>query len=566
MDNKTLSAFFKEIAFWLEMLGETPFKITAYRNVAFRIEKTAESVEELYKGKRLREIEGVGDALGKKLEEIIETGHLRFLDNLRSQFPPTLYTLSSINGLGPKTIKLLYETFGIDSLPALRDACEQNKLATVKGIGTKKQEKILLALQFAETQQPFFHLHKAWQLASKLCQKIQEEGIVEQIAVVGELRRFCELVKEITILATTDDAPALYLLWNQLAPLEQDVVEDHPAKIEQNSNPIPKHIHIISPSQWPYALLHFTGNEIHLATLKERATSLGLTLTDRALIADDGRMVVCETESDIYHTLGLPYIPPELREGGGEFTLGDPIRLVEEGDIKGMVHCHSTWSDGANTIEELACASQSMGYSYLVLTDHSQSSVIVGGLVPDRVLEQQQEIDTLNARLSTFRIIKGIESDILEDGSLDYTPDVLSAVEFVIASIHHGFEMTEEESTRRLIRAIENPYTSAIGHLTGRLLLSRPGYPVHVKKVVDAAVANGVAIEINANPRRLDMDWRYLYAAAEKGAKFVIGTDAHRILGLNNMRFGVAIARKGGLSPEAVLNCSSVEVFLKWRK
>jgi len=565
MDNKEAGRIFHEVAFWLEIAGENAFKIRSYANAARLLEKLAEPVEELHRSGRLRELDGIGEALEKKIDELLTTGRLSFLEMLRSRFPEGLLDLSKVQGIGPKTIKHLYDSLFVDSIEALRDACERDEVASLKGYGKHKQDKILESIRFLEAQEGRFHLHVAWDAANALCRRLEEHPAVKELAVVGNLRRYRETVKEIEVLAAGGDREAIISHFLE-GPEIKESLSSTPEKIAViTATNIPASLRVITDTTWPFPLLHFSGNEAHVTLLRNRARERGLELNEYGLFRKDGTPVPCAGETEIYEALGMHFIPPEMREGTFECKAPFPACLIEEHHLLGTIHCHSHWSDGVNSLEEMALEARRLGYAYIVVTDHSQASAIANGLSPERVCDQHEEIDRLNTRLPGIRILKGIEADILGDGSLDYGPEILSAFEFVIASIHNGMEMSEEAATEKLIRAIEHPSTTVIGHLTGRLLLSRAGYPVQVDKVVDAAVANGVALEINGNPRRLDMDWRFLRAAADKGARFALGTDAHRVSGLANMRFAVAMARKGGLEPEQILNCYPAEDILQWR-
>ncbi len=567
MDNATIAQAMNDIALLLEIKGENPFKIRSYSNAGQTIEKMSTPIAVLVRENRLRDIEGIGDALEKKITELVTTGELEYLNELRGQYPKTILDLLKVDGLGPKSVKALYKALGIGSLDDLRQACEAGDIREVQGFSAKREQKILAALAFLEKQGGKFRLNTAWVTAAALCAYLVDNSPATRVEVAGSLRRFKETVKDIDIIAAadnTDEVMKAFLGWPEVAR----VVSSGPTKSAVVlKNGIPVDVRVVAPNQFPYALLHFTGSKEHNVVLRRRAAEQNLKLNEYGLFREDDTSLQCDNETEIYQALGLPFLPPELREGLYETELRPPIQLVTQNDLLGMAHCHSTWSDGKNSIAEMADATRQLGYHYLVITDHSQSSVYVNGLTPERVLEQHAEIDALNESADTgFRVLKGIESDILADGSLDYDSDMLRQFAFVIASVHSNFDMTEAEATKRIIRAIENPFTSAVGHLTGRLLLTRAGYTVNVDKVVDAAVANGVAFEINANPRRLDMDWRHLRRAAEKGARFVIGPDAHRVAGLLNMRYGIGIARKGALAPEHVLNCLGVEEFLQWRK
>jgi DNA polymerase (family 10) len=325
-------------------------------------------------------------------------------------------------------------------------------------------------------------------------------------------------------------------------------------------------LRVVEDSQFPYALLHFTGSKEHNVVLRQRAKERGLKLNEYGLFDENDQLVVCREEADIYEKLGLPFIPPEMREAQGEFELAQMPKLVEMEDLKGLIHCHTTYSDGKNSLEEKAAGATALGYSYIVVTDHSQTAAYAGGLRPERVLAQHEEIERLNKKLKGIRILKGIESDIRLKGELDYEEDLLKAFDVIIGSVHNRLDMPEKEATARVIRAIESPYLTILGHPTGRLLLSRTGLPLNMEQVIDACAANGVAIEINGNPRRLELDWRHVLRAREKGVKIAIGPDAHSVDALANVRWGLGIARKGWLEAKDVLNTLSAEELLTWRK
>lgn len=567
MDNARIANMLYTIAVFLEIKGEDPYKIQSYMNASQSVEKTTEPISLLLQEGRLRFVEGVGDEFEKIITEFVSTGEVAYLNHLRQLYPETLLDLLKVDGIGPKSTRLLYENLNIASLEELHRACLENKVAQIPGFSINRECKILNSLEFIKQQQEYFRLNNAWHVAASLRASIMENAPVTAVEVTGALRRYNELVKNATLVAACEDAVPVMKRFLRAQETERIVSVGRSKSTIIGKGGISVDLHVVPERQFPYALLYLTGSKAHINLLRKHAANLGMKLTDNGLFDKEGAPVVCKDEAAIYAALNLQYPAPEIREGIFEFDADLSRPLVTRSDLAGLVHCHSTWSDGKDTLAEVATAARQLGYKYFVATDHSQSSAYVNGLSPERVAQQHAEINEINdLDLSGFRIVKGIECDIMPEGSLDYDPDILRTFEFIIASVHSGFDMTKDEATTRIIRAIENPFTSAIGHLTGRLLLTRRGYEVDVEKVVDAAVANGVAFEINANPRRLDMDWRHLRNAAEKGVRFVIGPDAHSIAGLHNVQYGVGTARKGALTPEHILNCLPVEKFLQWRK
>ncbi|MCH7960406.1 MAG: DNA polymerase/3'-5' exonuclease PolX [Candidatus Hydrogenedentes bacterium] len=564
MANKEVVQTLEEIASLLELAGESPFKGRAYLNVARRIEQLDEDVSVLAQEGRLREIKGVGDALEQKITEYVSTGALQYLQTLRARFPESLFDLFRIPGLGAKRVRTLYSELGIESLEGLERACEDDTLSALKGFGPKMVEKIRQGIAFAK-QHEGLHLYKAAaNEAQRLKNLLSDNPAVVRVDVAGSIRRHNEIIKDVDLVAASSDAASI---------MEQFVNDAEVATITGHGDTkssvvlqsgIAVDLRVVSEDAYPYALLHFTGSKEHNVALRQRAKERGLKLNEYGLFrGEEGQD--CTDETAIYAALDLPFIPPELREDMGELELDVTPELVEMDHLLGMIHCHTLYSDGRATIEEMALAAQERGYQYLTITDHSQAAVYAGGLTPERVREQHDEIDRVNKTLKNFRLLKGIESDILSDGSLDYEEDLLATFDLVIASVHSKLDMTQAEATKRVVRAIENPYTTILGHPTARLLLSRKGYPLDFDAVFEACAAHNVAIEINANCRRLDLDWRLVRKAKERGLKFSIGPDAHSVEGLDDMIYGIGIARKGWLEPGDVLNTMTADEFLAWR-
>ncbi|MFA7693575.1 MAG: PHP domain-containing protein [Candidatus Hydrogenedentales bacterium] len=565
-DNYRLYGLLKELIFWQKIAGHSNSQRHPYLHAASVINKLKEPLQLLYNNGRLHETLNSTAAVENAVAAWIVSGRFAPLETMRAAFPKSLLDLYALPGMKIKTIKHLYQHLGIDSCAALRHACERHEIAEHRDYGQAQQAHFLKALNFWEAQQGRYLIHNAWIQSDKLYRHLATYTEITHLAVTGELRRSMETISEIALLAAARNRKALLNHYHSYHPSLRILAVEENSSLVLTESDIPARLEVIGDEAWPFALLQRSSSDKHFEMLQGRASERGLVLTRQELRRSDGSRIPCTNEEEIYEALGMPFIPPELREGDWEFSLKATPDLITKKDLKGIIHCHSTWSDGKDSLEELALEAETQGYSYIVITDHSQNSVLSQGMPIEKAYAQQREIDALNSRLTKIRIIKGIEADILEDGSLDYGTEVLSRFEFVIASIHQAPEMTVDEATKRLIKAIEHPHTDVIGHMTGRLLLSRPGYAVHVDKVVDAAVANGVALEINGNPNRLDMDWRHLYKAADKGAIFSIGPDAHRSEGLINVYFGLGIARKGGLTSECIVNCKSAEEIMRWRK
>ena len=566
MTNKEVAGVLEEIALLLELAGENPFKARTYANMARRLETWEEEVETLVDEGRLRDIPGLGDALESKITELVTEGSLKYHEDLRKQFPESLFELFGIQGLGAKKIKALYDELGIDSMAKLETACKDGKVADLKGFGKRTQDKILEGIEFASTQSGQFRVDVAWAEADRLRDLLGGLKGVKRLEVAGSLRRCKELVKDIDVLVASGDPKPIMKAFVEAEGVVR--VTGHGEKkssvvLESGLN---ADLRVVSDEEFAFALAYFTGSKEHNVVMRQRAKERGLKLNEYGLFKEDDTRINCKDEKALYKALGLPFIPPELREDMGEDTLTKTPRLVTLEDLRGTVHNHSTYSDGRASLEEMAKAAKKLGYEYFGIADHSQTASYAGGLTVERVQSQWEEIDRLNKKLKPFRILKGIESDILADGSLDYDDDILAQFDYVVASVHFKMNMTEKEATERLIKAVENPHTTILGHPTTRLLLQREGYDINWDALFDAAAANRTAIEINANPRRLDADWRVIHRGREKGVMFCICPDGHRPEGLEHMRYGVGTARKGGLTAKEVLNTLDADAFIKWKK
>ncbi|WP_434640692.1 DNA polymerase/3'-5' exonuclease PolX [Thermoanaerobacterium thermosaccharolyticum] len=556
MDKKTVIDILNEIGLLLELKGENPFKSRAYYNAARTIEVLDDDIEKLIKEDRLKDIKGIGDALNKKLTELVTTGRLEYYDNLKASIPEGLFEMLKIPGLGPKKIKTLYDKLDIKTVGELEYACIENRLVELPGFGEKTQKKILEGIQFIKQFNGKHLFMDAYLEASSLKQYLMDSGLTIRCEIAGSLRRRKEIVKDIDILATCDNPEKLMDVFTKY-----EGIRDIAAKGETKTSIILKSginvdLRVVKDEEYPYALHHFTGSKEHNTAMRHRARQMGIKMNEYGLFKGD-LLIKCRDEEEIFNNLNLSYIPPELRENMGEIEAAEkgllPV-LIEEKDIKGVFHVHTIYSDGANTLSEMVNAARDRGYKIIGITDHSKSAFYANGLKEEDVLRQLDEIDELNHKYADIKILKGIESDILRDGSLDYDEDILKRFDFVIASVHSSFKMSKDDMTERIIKAIKNRYTKIIGHLTGRLLLARDGYDLDVYKVIDSAAEYGKIIEINASPYRLDMDWRYIKYAKEKGVKFAICPDAHRIEGLDDIKYGIGIARKGWLEAKDVIN------------
>ena len=566
MNRKEVAAILEEIALLLELSGENPFKARSYENVARQILQSAEDVTDLVKAKRLRELKGVGEAIEQKITELVTTGQLKYYQELRAKFPESLFDLFKIPGLGPKRIKTLYEDLSIKTLGELEYACVENRLVSLKGFGPKMQQKVLDGLAFAKRHQGLFLVDTALEAAYAIRDHVRTGKSVSRVEIAGSLRRRKEVVKDIDVLASGSKPDAIMTRFVEAPCVEAVTNRGETKSSVVLSSGIAVDLRVVSNEQFPYALAHFTGSKEHNVAMRQRAKERKMKLNEYGLFKGEDRLIPCEDETAIFAALDLPFIAPELREDMGEFEADSLPDLVTRDDLIGVMHCHSTYSDGRSSIEEMAAAARDLGYAYIGFADHSQTAAYAGGLTPADVAKQHKEMAAIAEKLDGIRILKGIESDILGDGSLDYDEKTLKRFDFVIASVHSRLNMPESEATKRLIGAIRNPFTTILGHPTGRLLLSREGYPLDMDAVFDACAEHRVAIEINANPHRLDLDWRHIRKAKERGIKFCIGPDAHSVEGLADVDFGLGIARKGWLEKKDLLNCMDAEELLAWRQ
>ena len=556
------------IAQLLDLKGEISFKIRAYQNAARAVETYAGDLEAAAEKGELGEIEGIGKSAAEKITELIQTGHLAYFDELKAEFPPGIFELFTVNGLGAKKIKALYDKLQISSLAELEAACRDGRVAGLPGFGEKTATNLLANIEQRQRNAAFHRLGDVAGVAFRLVEILRAHPAVSRASEGGSFRRRKEVVRDLDFVASTTDPKAVGDDFVKLPQVEA-VIAHGPTKVSVRlQDGIQCDLRLVSDAEYPYALHHFTGSKEHHIALRNRALETrGWSINDYRISVAEGSkrhepLPVVTDEKEFYRALGLDYIPPELRENLGEIeaaangTLPD---LIEPENLRGTFHCHTTASDGHSTLEEMAAAAQELGLQYLGIGDHSKSSVQANGQDERRLAEQGEAIRRLNEGYGRegvkFRLFAGVECDLHKDGTLDFSDEVLAGLDYVVVSIHASFTLPQAEMTRRIIRAMENPHVTMMGHLTGRLLLEREGYAVDIPAVLDAAAATGTIIELNANAWRLDLDWRWWHLAKEKGVKCAINPDAHRTEGLQDLWFGVTQARKGWLTRADVVNC-----------
>jgi len=567
VDRQRVAEALEEIGLLLELQGENPFKTRAYQNAARIVRGLDEDLASLVRTHSLRQVKGIGDALAEKIGILIRTGSLPYLDELRARTPPGLLEWLRIEGLGPKKARAIWLRLGISTLPELETACRDGRLREIEGFGAASERKILEGIERLRSRAGRFLQPVVLGAAERLLGVVRTVRGVRHAEVAGSVRRRTETSKDIDIVVAAGDAGPVMDAFAS-APGVTEVTGRGPTKCSVRLAEGPAaDLRVVEEASFPFALAYFTGSKAHNIALRGRAQRMGLKLNEYALAREEDRgNVLCGDEAAIYAALGLDWIPPELREDQGEIEAAEAHRLprlLEERDLRGILHCHSNWSDGSASIAEMAEAARAMGMAYLGLCDHSRSAAYAGGLSIERIRVQREEIEQLNrVYAGAFRILHGIEADILADGSLDYPDEILAGFDLVVGSVHSRFQLGAEEQTRRFLTALENPYLDILGHVTGRLLLARDGYPLDLYRVIDAAAEKGVAVEINAHPERLDPDWSAVRYGLARGMKTSINPDAHSPEGLRDVSYGVTVARKGWCTPAEVLNAWPLEELL----
>lgn len=562
MNQDEVGDILESIARLLELKGENPFKVRAYVNGARALETLSEDLGTLVAEKRLEEVDGIGKAIAEKISTLVTTGRLEYYEKLRDEFPQEIFTLFELQGLGAKKIKVMYDTLGISSLTKLERLCKSGEVAALPGFGAKTADNILKAIEQHKKSADQFRLADIMTIADDLLEDLRSHPRVTLVQIAGSFRRKKEIVRDLDFIASTR-YPKEVSDHFVTHPLVESVIAQGDTKSSVLlKNGIQCDLRVVTSGEYPFALNYFTGSKEHNVKMRSRALERGWSLNEYRFSEVEGKKLKesppeIYTEADIYKALGLEYIEPELREDRGEIAAaekGELPNLIEWSNLRGTFHCHTTESDGRASLEDMAEAAHDLGLQYLGIADHSKSSVQARGLDETRLLAQVKRIGELNKTLDGIHLFAGTECDIRKDGTLDFSDEILAQLDYVVVSVHSSFTLSETEMTDRIIKAISNPHVTMLGHLTGRLLLTRDAYKVNIPAIIDAAAATGTIIELNANPRRLDMDWRWWPLAKQKGVKCAINPDAHSTAGLQDLIFGVNAARKGWLTRDDVVN------------
>lgn len=565
-DKAAVARILREIALYLQLGGEDPFRSRAYELAGERIAALTEDLEQLVAQQRLQQLPNIGPALAQRITELVTTGRMEYYERLSAAYPAGLLEVMRIPAVGPKRAQALFHQLGVTDPSSLEAACRAGRVRALKGFGPRSEEKILAGVEQlrrieSSGRRP---LGELLPLAEALLAEVRASPQVKRVSLAGSLRRFCETVSNVNLLASAADPRPLFQALRKGGEVLEGGGSEWSARLARGDLQI--ELRVVPDEDFAAALHYLTGSKAHRQRLVDLAREKGFSLSERGIFRQEEKLPVME-DADLYRLLGLPYIPPELREDWGEVEAGLtgklPGDLVALSDIQGNVHAHSTWSDGKASLEELALAARELGLEYLTVTEHSPTAFYAGGLKEEDLKRQWDEIDALNEKLTGIRLLKGAESDILEDGSLDYPERVLERLEVVIGSIHQRHGQDEEQATRRVLAAFDNPYLKIWGHPTGRLIHQRDPIPLRMEEILDKAAKVGLAVEVNGSPERLDLKAEHVRMAVERGVKLVASTDAHRLHELSNLRFAVATARKGWARKGDVLNTLPAQEFVR---
>lgn len=566
MDKTGVAHVLDQYASLLELTGESPFRVRAFRTASQTVATLPGGLDEALADGSLSSARGIGPAILTMVTDLAITGGSPTYEELRAGTPPGLVEMLAISGLGVTRVRRVHEQLGIDSLAELEAAARDGRLATVSGFGKQSAENVLRGLGFLRRASTVRLVHHAVREAADLEAALGRVPGVLRVITAGDLRRRMELVRDLVLVLVADTPPAeVFRRLAQVPGVDEFAGQDERRATLRLAGGTAVQVVVTTPVNLGAVLVLATGSRNHVAQLAARAVTRGYALHGAGLWRGS-EFVPTPDEATLYAALGLPEIPPELREGAGELSLTEIPPLVELGALRGFLHCHTDFSDGSSSVSDLALAAREAGYQYLGITDHSSSAAYVGGLRLEDLERQWVEVDRINASIEGIKVLKGVEVDILPDGQLDYGPDVLGQLDFVIASLHDGAGLSRSQMTERVMRAMENPFMTIWGHPTGRMLDGREPYPMDLEPLFARAAQQGIAIEINADPHRMELDWRQLRAARAAGVMISIGADAHSTAGLAHMAFGVGLARKGWLGPEAILNTRSLDEFLSFAR
>jgi DNA polymerase (family 10) len=568
VENKSIADILTEIADILDIQGENPFRVRSYRNAARTIADMGQSVRAMVRaGEDLEQIPGIGKSLQEKIEEIVSTGKCGFLEELRAKVPPGVTELLKLEGLGPKKVKLLYDELGVDSVDRLEKSAQAGKLRDLPGMGLKTEEKVLKSIEQYRAGMGRFKLSVGFTYAQALLEYLKGLPGLKRLDPAGSFRRHRETIGDLDLLAICGRGCKVMDRFTTYGDVAEVISEGETKSSVRLKCGLQVDVRVLEEESYGAALHYFTGSKAHNVAIRERAKDLGLKVSEYGVFrAKDEKRLSGANEEDVFKAVGLPFIPPELREDRGEIQAaekGKLPKLIELGDIRGDLQMHTSATDGKNTIAEMAQKAKEMGYAYIAITDHSKAVRVAGGLDEKRLAKHLQEVEKAGGKIPGIRILKGVEVDILADGSLDLKDDILKECDVVLASVHSRFNMEEGEMTRRIIKAIGNPHVSILAHPTGRLILEREAYKVNLKEVFQAAIDHGVVLEINAYPDRLDLRDVDARMAKEMGARLVISTDAHSTVQLELMKFGVFTARRGWVEARDVINTLPLPPLLK---
>ena len=567
MKNREIAAVFNDIADMLEVKGESPFRITAYRRAARALEGLTEDIADVAARGELDEIPGIGKGTAEKIQEFLRTGTIKYYEELRASLPPGITTLMAVPEVGPKTAMMLYERLGVKTIDDLEQAAKAGKIRTLPRMGEKTEENILKGIALLRRTKERLPIGQVLPHAQELVAALRQLNDVKQISVAGSLRRMKETIGDIDILVTSANPEPVMDVFTKFPRVKQLLARGPTRSSVVLDVGLQADVRVVEPESFGAALQYFTGSKDHNVKLRERAVKKGLKINEYGVFTVPGdRRVAGRTEEEVYASVGFPWIPPEIREDQGEIELAERKELptlVERADIRGDLQMHTRWSDGADSIEEMAKAAKALGYEYIAITDHSQSLKFVGGVTVEELREYAKVAKKVSDKIG-IAVLMGSECDILPDGRLDYPDEVLRALDVVVCSVHTRLQMEEEQMTNRIVKALENPHVDILGHPTGRLLGQREAYAVDIERIIEAARRTGAALEINASPQRLDLNDVQAKMAKERGAKLVVSTDAHNRYQLQYMDFGIGLARRAWLGSSALVNALPLQQFQAW--